>query len=280
MRRSLATLAALPASGAAAPRWMLPPVAHRRWGVLVGEPAQRQRAERLAAALRGAASRGRPGDLADRLCAAVVRAADAQGATLCAQFTQGMSVPVGVSDPRAARAEELQFSAGEGPCWEATASNRVVVADLRDADAGQRRWPSYAIALRREVGYEAVVAVPLQLTSGLDLVLAVYGPALEADPWWWSADLVVTALCEVLDTASPPMTSGGPVWLDSSSTLRRGLVWVAEAVLVDHDPSLTPSRALAALRTYGAFEGLTVDAAAAALVQGRLTAEQVLGRPR
>lgn len=259
---------------------MFPPVVHRWWGVLVVEPAQQQRAEQLAAALRAAAPRGRPGDLADRLCAAVVRAADAQGATLCAQFAQGMSVPVGVSDPRAARAEELQFSAGEGPCWEATASDRVVVADLRDAHTASRRWPSYALAMRHEVGYEAVVAVPLQLSSGLDLVLAVYGPTLDGDPWWSSADVVVSALREVLDVASPPMTSGGPVWLDSSSTLRRGLVWVAEAVLVDHDPSLTSSRALAALRTYGAFEGLTVDAAAAALVQGRVSARQVLGRPR
>lgn len=243
------------------------------------QPAE-HRAGLVAAALRSAAAPGlRAHDLADRLCAAAVQAVGARGATLCAQFAVGMSVPVGVSDPVAARAEELQFSAGEGPCWEAYEDGRVVVADLRDTAGAARRWPVYALSLRREVDYDAVVAVPVRLASGLDVVLTVYGPALEADRWWSAAAVVADALREVLDAASPPMTGGGPVWLDSSSTLRRGTVWVAEAVLVDHDPSLTPARALVALRTYSTFEGTTVDAVAAALVQGRVSARQVLGRP-
>jgi len=276
MRRRLSTVAATP-------RWTPPPVVHTGWGSVVvdqvPEQLPEQRAEHLAAALRAAAAPGLPAsDLADRLCAAAVRAVGARGATLCAQFTAGMSVPVGVSDPVAARAEELQFSAGEGPCWEAHEEGRVVVADLRDGAGTARRWPVYALSLRREVDYEAVVAVPVRLASGLDVVLSVYGPALEVDGWWSAAVAVADALREVLDAASPAMADGGPVWLDSSSTLRRGRVWVAEAVLVDHDPSLTPALALEALRTYGTFEGLTVDAVAAALVQGRLGAPQVLGR--
>ena len=276
MRRRLATVAASPVTEGAAARWIAPPAAHRRWGSVVGE----QGAQRLAAALRAAAAPGLPAsDLADRLCAAAVRAVGARGATLCAQFTDGMSVPVGVSDPLAAHAEEVQFSAGEGPCWEAHEQGRVVVADLGDTAGAARRWPVYALSLRREVDYDAVVAVPVRLASGLDLVLTVYGSALEADPWWSAAGVVATALREVLDAASPPMASGGPVWLDSSSTLRRGRVWVAEAVLVDHDPSLTPALALEALRTYGAFEGMTVDAVAASLVQAQLSAREVLGRP-
>ena len=245
--------------------------------------AAHRRTQQLIAALRATAAisatedANERTDLADRLCMTAVQALGARGATLCAQFAPGMSVPVGVSDPTSARVEELQFSAGDGPCWEAHATGKVVVADLRLEDS-LRRWPAYTLSVRRESDYGAVVALPLTLASGLGLVFTVYDSSLSSAMWWLSAVEVTGALREVLDTASAPVARGGSVWLDSSSTLRRGAVWVAESVLVEADPSLDPARALEALRTFGAVEGLTVDAAAAALVQGRLSTSQVLGR--
>jgi len=204
-----------------------------------------------------------------------------QGATLCALFAPGMSVPVGVSDPTAARAEEVQFSAGEGPCWLAYASGEVVVADLTDpvraADL-DRAWPAYTPALRRQTGYRALVCLPLTLASGLQLAFSTYAASLHRDRWWQAAPVVAGALREVLDAASPPKEQAGTVWLDSSATLRRGAVWVAESLLMDEEPSLDAGRALGALRTFAVVRGVTVDAAAAALVRGDVSAGEVLGR--
>lgn len=242
-------------------------------------PQPRSRAARAVSALRAAAPQGPPpADLADRLAAAVVRALDAQGASVSALFAPGMSVPVGVSDPLAARAEQLQFTAGEGPCWDAYRTGTTVVADLADAATSRRRWPAYARALRHETGYRLVVALPVTLASGLVVTLNTYERDQSRGAWWLDAARVGSTLGEVLDAASPPPSEGGAVWLDSSTTARRSTVWTAEAVLIDNAPFLDHDRALDALRTYSLIEGTTVDDAAAALVEGRLTTREVLGR--
>lgn len=63
------------------------------------------------------------------------------------------------SDSRAARLDELQFDLGEGPCWDAMATARPVLApDLRDGE--HRSWPALLDAIRDEkIG--AVYAFPL-----------------------------------------------------------------------------------------------------------------------
>ncbi|TXR56096.1 hypothetical protein [Quadrisphaera setariae] len=243
------------------------------------DPRPRGRAARAARALRAAAPKGRPPhDLVDRLAVVVTQALGVQGASVSALFAPGMSVPVGVSDPLAARAEQLQFTAGEGPCWEAYLTGTTVVADLADAAASQRRWPAYARALRHETGYQLVVALPVTLASGLVVALSTYEADRSGGAWWLDAVRVGSALGEVLDEASPPASEGGAVWLDSSTTARRSTVWTAEAVLIDNAPFLDHDRALDALRTYSLSEGTTVDDTAAALVEGRLTTREVLGR--
>lgn len=217
-------------------------------------------------------------DLADRLAAAATRALGALGASVSALVAPGMSVPVGVSDRLASRAEQLQFTAGEGPCWEAFRTGTVVVADLSDTPTSRRRWPAYARALQHETDYQVVVAVPARLGSGLRVCLSTYEARRPGARWWLDAGRVGTALGQVLDAASPPPSAGGAVWLDSSTTLRRSTVWTAESVLIDNAPFLDHDRALDALRTYSLIEGTTVDDAAAAVVEGRLTTREVLGR--
>ncbi|WP_180357654.1 GAF domain-containing protein [Streptomyces sp. NP160] len=243
------------------------------------EHQPRRTALRAARALRAAAGADAPAtDLADRLAAAAAEALGAEGATISALFAPGMSVPVGVSDQVAARAEQLQFTAGEGPCWEAYRTGVAVVADLSDVPTSRRRWPAYARALQHETGYALVVAVPVRLASGLLVALNTYEASPAGPPWWLDASRVGAALGEVLDEASPPPSAGGAVWLDSSTTARRSTVWTAEAVLIDNAPFLDHDSALDALRTYSLIEGTTVDDAAAALLAGRLTTREVLGR--
>lgn len=69
---------------------------------------------------------------------------------------------VSASDPTAARLDELQFDLGEGPCWDALASRRpVLAADLRSHGP---RWPVFAEALgESDVG--SLFAFPLALGS-------------------------------------------------------------------------------------------------------------------
>jgi hypothetical protein len=63
------------------------------------------------------------------------------------------------SDDRAARLDELQFDLGEGPCWDALATARPVLApDLRHGE--HPTWPALLDAIRDE-GIGAVYAFPL-----------------------------------------------------------------------------------------------------------------------
>lgn len=63
------------------------------------------------------------------------------------------------SDPLAARLDEIQFDAGEGPCWDALRLRRpVLLPDLRN-DCG-RSWLIFAQAVLSE-GVAAVFAFPL-----------------------------------------------------------------------------------------------------------------------
>jgi hypothetical protein len=66
---------------------------------------------------------------------------------------------VSASDDLAARIDELQFDLGEGPCWDALATGRPVLApDLRGSS--HERWPLFSPAASREqVG--ALFAFPM-----------------------------------------------------------------------------------------------------------------------
>jgi len=101
--------------------------------------------------------------LADRLCAAAADLLDIDGASLAALYDPTMSVPVGASDPAAAAAEQVQFTAGEGPCVFAQHTRALsVIADVGSLDdEGRRRWPTYAVLLMRATPFRSVIAVPV-----------------------------------------------------------------------------------------------------------------------
>lgn len=243
-------------------------------------------------AVRQVAAGSPPERLADRLAGAAAELLGMDAGTVCVLFAPQMSVPVGASDPAAERAEQLQFTTGEGPCWVAYATGvGMLVDDLDDLDdlggdddsdgdrsragggaaVAARQWPAYSAAMRG-TPFRGVASVPLHLALGVPTVLNLYsraplpGPARDGD-----------ALGAVARSVTASLDAGGREWLESTSTRRRAQVWVAEWLLVQHAPHLDAQTALAGLRTYCAVEGGTVDEVSDALVRGELSPQRVLG---
>jgi hypothetical protein len=111
-----------------------------------------------------------------RACTAVL---PVDGAGLSFFFSAERRLPLGASDPDAATAERLQFTAGEGPCITAHGTQDCVLADAREL---QQRWPGYADALFARTPIRGVISVPLRGTlqgvGALDLYLR------ESPPLW------------------------------------------------------------------------------------------------
>jgi transcriptional regulator with GAF, ATPase, and Fis domain len=148
--------------------------------VVVDDPGQRGAAERAAQVNRliddeplGArVPAGAPGRL-HRLCSALTRTLPATGVgvSLLTEDHNGGGI-VAASDARSRALEELQFTAGEGPCIDAYTSGRpVLVPDLDHH--GTHRWPGYAAAAR-EHGVRAVFAFPLQVGAARAGALDIY----------------------------------------------------------------------------------------------------------
>lgn len=256
-------------------------------------------------ALSAAALRTPPEALADRVCAVAVDLMDLDGASLTTQYTLTMSVPVGASDPMAAAAEQAQFTSGQGPCLHALRTAALsLIADLHDPqDTGRRHWPTCALLLARASDYRCVLAVPVPPPShpwpgvrepstdlGLPVALTVYhrqplitasstvAEAVTAAGVMLSRAHSVSAAMSVVLSQRRPAGGTARSWLDSRTAQARTWVWRAEEVLQLADRSLSREQALAALRTYSVFEGLTIDEAAEMLVAGRLLVSDVRGR--
>jgi len=152
----------------------------------VDDPTQRAATERAAQVNRliddeppgPRSSSGAAGRL-DRLCTALTRTLPATGVgvSLLTADHNGGGI-VAASDGRSRVLEELQFTAGEGPCIDAYATGRpVLMPDLDTQGAG--RWPGYAPAARAH-GVRAVFAIPLQVgaarAGALDIYRAEAGP--------------------------------------------------------------------------------------------------------
>jgi transcriptional regulator with GAF, ATPase, and Fis domain len=108
-----------------------------------------------------------------RLCSALTRVLPATGVgvSLLTEDHNGGGI-VAASDARSRVLEELQFTAGEGPCIDAYTTGRpVLVPDLDDH--GTYRWPGYAPAARAQ-GVRAVFAFPLQIGAARAGALDIY----------------------------------------------------------------------------------------------------------
>lgn len=100
-------------------------------------------------------------DAPSRLCAECITRLDVSGAGLILlQGSEQLGV-VAVTDGPAARLEELQFTAGEGPGVDASRTGRPVLhPQLRQSAAAM--WPGFGPAVL-DTGIEAIFAFPLQV---------------------------------------------------------------------------------------------------------------------
>ena len=93
-----------------------------------------------------------------RTCAQVLPVA---GVGISMFRSNGTRIPAGASDDDAAAAERLQFTAAEGPCLDAHALDRTVLA-TETLIAG--RWPDFYTGLVTRTPFRAVAAVPWSTT--------------------------------------------------------------------------------------------------------------------
>jgi hypothetical protein len=194
-------------------------------------------------------------------------------------MTYQLRVPLGSSDPMAARAEALQASLGEGPCLAATAAADPLIAGEAEMAT---RWPMFYRELSTQTAYRGVASFPLHDTQrrrfgALDLYAT--------DP----ADLHRLSMDEVsVDVADPiagilfdgPYTTSDgatelPVWMENQSVTRRMNVWVAVGMLIEHS-SVTNDDALSVLRGYGYSHDLTLDTVADQVISRQVRPSELL----
>jgi hypothetical protein len=206
-----------------------------------------------------------------RLAVACARVLGVDGAGISLAGKDGERIPLGANDELAARAERLQFTAGEGPCATSQAAREPVFADLGEL---RRRWLPFAELLERETPYRAGGALPLhEAISGLGAVDLYFRdqaavPALDVFEAMAVGGLVATQLSEAAVWSDWP-ADRGPGWLHGPSAERRAAVWEATG-LVGLATDLDAAPALDLLRHTARASGRTVDDVAADLLAGTL----------
>lgn len=202
-----------------------------------------------------------------RLCEHGVRAAGVDGIGVSIILADGRPQPLHATDRLSAVVEELQFTLGEGPCFDATASRApVLVGDLAAAQGRGRaaRWPIFADEAIA-AGVRAVFAFPLGLGSSslgtLDMYRADPGPLAEGE----LADSLVMA-----DAVGMAMLDGdsstGPGPLDFSS-LRMSVHRAAGMVMVQSGGTIETALLLLRASAYG--EGRSINELATEVLEGR-----------
>lgn len=216
-----------------------------------------------------------------RLTRACVEVLGVAGAGL--SLHQGaFRVPVGGSDEMATLAERLQFTHGDGPCLDAAAHHRVLIAGAAEL---HNRWPAFTEELFRHTPYRAIISLPLATGqrpfAALDLYLidAAALRTLALHEVYQVSQQTADALAIAVDTArnaapadpSEPLTppdNAVPAWLDAAPAHTRSQVWVAMGMAMT-EFHLTATDALALLRSYAYGHDRLLDDLAADLVHRR-----------
>jgi hypothetical protein len=234
--------------------------------------------ERFGAALAGEwdGSGDAPELLPVQLARAAATSLGVEGVGLSIHDVAGLSTPLGASDETASTAERLQFTAGSGPCMFAARSGWPVFGP---EDQLRTRWPAFHDLLVTHTPYRSVVALSLpgdlRGAGGLDLYLAHPVGVVTFD--------AVEALC-VAELISDELGHAaawsewteldGPPWTRGDAAQERARVWVATG-MVGLALQLDTEDALAVLRSRAYASDRTVDALAADLIAGRLTAGEL-----
>jgi len=210
------------------------------------------------------------------LTQAAARVLGVDGAGLCVQTSPDRRLPLGASDEASATAERLQFTVGEGPCFEALASRRPITFT---AASMLQRWPVLAVLHQELTPFKAGLAIPLRAGQVCFGVLDLYltqSRGLDGHDVI-AAQLIAQSIADVLLETLPlngdqdvARRSDSPVgWRDTPAVRRRRNVWVATG-MANLLLGLRHDDALATLRAYALVREQSLDALAHDIVFGHI----------
>ena len=195
-------------------------------------------------------------------------------------MSRDFRVPLGATDGDAAAVERLQFTAEQGPCWDAIHADVPLAADAAQIE---RRWPEFAEGLRSTTGYRSVVSVPLRLARGAGGAVDLYFVDGSAAGHFDLDDATVAAahIADQLNRADagtrPPDRGGvaGPAWARGPAARGRLAVWIAVGMVMSETAGL-PADGVALLRAAAYSAGRSVDELAADMVDGRVAVADLI----
>lgn len=208
-----------------------------------------------------------------RLARACAQVLPVSGVGISMFGSDGIRIPVGASDDDASIAERLQFTAAEGPCLDAQALARSVLAT---ESLIEQRWPDFYTGLVTRTPFRAVAAIPWStILRGAGTVDLLFHHSREL------ADLDIARVDEVIARVEHTLVSEsvlefsplgpGPAWLAGPAADSRNAVFIAMGMLTVALDVSTPD-ALALLRGHAYVTGSTVDAIALDVVNRRIPA--------
>lgn len=224
----------------------------------------------------GDAVTGAPTPLAaaDRLCEACVQFLDVDGASI-SLIDRGTSVGTFGSSGEVSRAlDELQFTYGQGPCLDAVAQGRPILApDLNDP--GEHRWPALTQAILAH-GVQAMFAMPVAVANtsvgALDLYRHGSGPLddVTLTGGMWAAGLAALPLLDLMtsDTDWQRAAEGQGSW-EQLASLERVEVYQATGMIIAA-LDISPADALVRLRAHAISHSLTASEVAYQILNRRL----------
>lgn len=225
----------------------------------------------FAAALEGAPT---PLAAADRLCTACVELLDVDGASISLIAEGKTQGTFGSSGKLSRILDELQFTYGEGPCLDAVAQRRPILAEDLDGP-GEDRWPALAQAILGH-GIRAVYALPVAVANtpigALDLFRRSSGPLDKPamTGGLWAAGLAALPLLDLMtsDVDWDQAASGGGGW-EQLASLERVEVYQATGMIIGA-LNVTPADALVRLRAHAIAHGLTASEVAYRILNRQL----------
>lgn len=173
------------------------------------------------------------------LCRELTTALGLLGVAVSLWAGRGTAGVLAASDERCQQIDELQFSAGEGPCYDAVVLSRPVL--IPDLGADGDRWPGYASAAV-EAGVSGVFAFPLQVGALSLGVMVVYA----ARPGSLSDEEIATVLAQGR-RATEILLDGGPGLGDQID--HRAEIYQAQGMIMSA-LGITAAEALARMRAH------------------------------
>lgn len=201
----------------------------------------------------------------EQLCVLGVREAGVDGAGVSMLTADGTPDPVFATDELSGLVEDLQFTLGVGPCYDASRHRSpVLVADLLDpAEGVQAGWPAF-VDEAVDAGVRAVFAFPLGMGSirigTLDLYRSTPGPM--------SPDELARTLV-LADAVGMTLLDDGVAPPDQVDETRHRAVVHQAAGMAMIQLDVTIEEALLVLRSTAYAEGTPINELATSVVDGR-----------